>query len=322
MVPPPPRIVIIGPGRLSIPPDGWGAVESGIWDQKHALERLGWAVRIVNTRNARQIILEANEFQPDVVHLHWDGYLETLASIRARVKISTTHHSFQDQEDWRALESIPSTIASGAYIFCLSDRIRDVFLRHGAPPDRLVLHPNGADPERFRFAPICRYPDRTLYLGRVSPRKQQLRYQDIDGLYFAGPGRCPQFTDRTRYLGAWSRSYVGEHLTDYASLCLLSAAEAAPLVCPEALLAGLGLVLSERATANLDAKPWITIVPTGRLGDLDHVRTVLRENREISVRAREEIRAYGLARFSWSEIYRRYADVVRGLLAQAPPIDR
>ena len=40
------KIVIVGPGIMSIPPTGWGAVEILIWDQKLALEELGHEVVI------------------------------------------------------------------------------------------------------------------------------------------------------------------------------------------------------------------------------------------------------------------------------------
>jgi hypothetical protein len=42
------KISIIGPGIMQIPPVGWGAVESLIWDYKISLEKLGHKVQIIN----------------------------------------------------------------------------------------------------------------------------------------------------------------------------------------------------------------------------------------------------------------------------------
>ena len=41
------KISIIGPGLMPIPPKGWGAVESLIWDMANALKDLGQEVQII-----------------------------------------------------------------------------------------------------------------------------------------------------------------------------------------------------------------------------------------------------------------------------------
>jgi hypothetical protein len=43
------KIAIIGPGIISIPPKGWGAVESLIWDYYIELKNKGHEVKIINT---------------------------------------------------------------------------------------------------------------------------------------------------------------------------------------------------------------------------------------------------------------------------------
>ena len=49
------RISIVGPA-LPIPPVGWGAVESLIWDMKLALNNMNHEVQIINIENPYQII--------------------------------------------------------------------------------------------------------------------------------------------------------------------------------------------------------------------------------------------------------------------------
>ncbi|MDD9874981.1 MAG: hypothetical protein OXU22_05520, partial [Gammaproteobacteria bacterium] len=59
---------LIGQGcaPVSIPPKGYGSVESIIWDYKVYLEKLGHKVFIINTAERREIIAVANRCRPDV----------------------------------------------------------------------------------------------------------------------------------------------------------------------------------------------------------------------------------------------------------------
>ena len=63
------RFCIVGPAT-PIPPVGWGAVESLIWDYKLTLEKLGHEVIIINIADPRAIIKIINESRPDFVHIH------------------------------------------------------------------------------------------------------------------------------------------------------------------------------------------------------------------------------------------------------------
>ena len=54
------KISIIGPGLMSIPPKGWGAVETLIWDMRNALIELGHEVDIINLRDPIEIIKQMN----------------------------------------------------------------------------------------------------------------------------------------------------------------------------------------------------------------------------------------------------------------------
>jgi hypothetical protein len=79
------KITLIGPGIMPIPPTGWGAVEILIWDTKTALEAIGHEVQIINTKDARQIINEVNDFRPDFVHIHYDEFIEIYPYIQYKV---------------------------------------------------------------------------------------------------------------------------------------------------------------------------------------------------------------------------------------------
>ena len=84
---------------------------------------------------------------------------------------------------------------------------------------------------------------------------------------------------------------------------MLSDGEAHPLVCMEAMVSGLGLVLSEYATANLDlSKPFIDVIPENRINDFGYVESVIIENRKKSLSMRAEIRKYALDNFKWEHV--------------------
>ena len=137
------------------------------------------------------------------------------------------------------------------------------------------------------------------------------KYQTIPSLDFVGNYHdSPFFREHPNYLGEWDKPTLYENLTDYGNLVLLSEGEADPLVVKEALIAGLGVVVSECACANLDlTKDFITVIPNERLRDLNYVYKAIEKNRQVSVEKREEIREYALANFSWRNIVERYVSM-------------
>ena len=103
-----------------------------------------------------------------------------------------------------------------------------------------------------------------------------------------------------------SKDTLYTHLTEYGNLVLLSDGEAHPLVCLEAFAAGLGVVISEWSTANLDLdKKFITVIPEDKMLDQSYIEQKLIENREYSVNNRDEIREYG-EQFDWVKVLRKY----------------
>ena len=91
-------------------------------------------------------------------------------------------------------------------------------------------------------------------------------------------------------------------MTEYGNLVLLSDGEAHPLVCMEAMAAGLGVVVTEWGKANLDdSKEFITIIPESKVTDIAYVEEKIIENREYSVKHRDEIVKYAET-FDWVNI--------------------
>ena len=298
------RVVLIGPGIMPIPPRGWGAVESLIWDISETLKSFGVDVHIVNTPNPTEIVQQVNALNPDVVHLQYDELYHIMNQITCRNKIATSHYGYLEHPNFKdgSYNRIFREFVNGKFVICaLSDGICQRYIDGGCNPGRIYVAPNGANDRVFRYSETCKYPDRSIYLAKIEERKKQYKYQWIDSLYFAGNIICPKFaSSNCRYLGEWTKSTLYDSLTDYASLVLLSDGEAHPLVTCEALICGLGVVVSKVASANLDlSKPWITVIPDDKLDDLDYVSQKIKENRDVSVSSRAEIRKYGLENFSW-----------------------
>lgn len=297
---------------MPIPPTGWGAVEILIWDYKETLERLGHEVHIVNTRDMNEIVRQCNAYGPDFVHVQYDEFWQVCDYLNCPNVAITSHFGYLDQPN--RYDGYYNFIMNGfvsmkkGKIFALSPSIAEQYRLRGFDESRLFVVPNGVRDDLFRFDPNCELPDQSIYLAKVEPRKRQFMFQDIQGLNFAGNVIDQRFnTSSTKYLGEWSKRELYQNLTKYANLVLLSDGEAHPLVCLEAMSAGLGLVISEWATANLDLSlPFIDVIPESKLNDLQYVQDVIAENREKSKSMRDEIRNYAIENFSWETIVKNY----------------
>ena len=305
------KISIVGPGIMPIPPTGWGAVEILIWDQKLALEELGHEVQIVNVASGLEILKEINSFRPDFVHVQYDDFVELCPYIQYPNAI-TSHFGYLEQPrkwDYYGPRVAQKFANIKPNIFCLSPGIKDVYEKvMEIPSNKLFVTPNGVNVDKFNFNKlelgfdICK----SLYLAKIDYRKRQHMFQSIDSLYYAGNNADPRFDVNKNYLGEWSKETLYNDLTKYGNLVLLSDGEAHPLVCLEAFAAGLGVVISQWAAANLDvSKDFITVIPEDKITDLEFVDGEIVRNRYYSVNNRPEIREYAES-FAWKKVVEEY----------------
>lgn len=300
---------------MPIPPKGWGAVEILIWDYYQELTKLGHKVQIVNTPDFRQIVEEVNSFRPDFVHLQYDDFYPVLDWIECPNKAATSHFGYLEVPHHLlgGYQRIFRGFVNGNFkIFCLSEGIKNVYLNGGADPSRLYVTPNGARSDLFEYLDHPEFPDKSIYLAKITDRKKQYIYQNLDFVHFAGNLDDYRFNqNRSNYLGEWTKEKLYSDLSKYSNLVLLSDGEAHPLVCCEALIAGLGLVVSEYASGNLDrTQPFIEVIPNDRLTDLHYVAESIRKNQEISNKMRADIRKYGLDNFDWTRRIEKYVELI------------
>lgn len=293
---------------MPIPPTGWGAVEILVWDTKNALEELGHEVQIINTKDYRQIINGINAFVPDFVHVHYDEFIPIMPYIQYPAAITSHFGYLERREMFNGYINVAKEFQRlKPVVFCLSEGIKKVYnVMFDVPKENTYVTPNGVNLDRFRRSMDPEYPDRSLYLAKIDYRKRQHLFQSIDSLWYAGNLADNRFDTDKNYLGEWSKDTLYEQLTDYGNLVLLSDGEAHPLVCMEALAAGLGVVVCEWGKANLDLdKEFITVIPEDKINDIDFVEDAIIKNREYSINNREEIIQYS-KKFEWKEVLRNH----------------
>ena len=318
------KISIIGPGLMPIPPKGWGAVESLIWDMANALKDLGQEVQIINTTDGNKVLASINEFNPDFVHINYDDFIVLYPHIK-QPKAMTSHFGYLERPDMmngyvnifnKFQEMKPN-------VFCLSEGIKNIYkVFSNFPEEKLFVTPNGVNVDAFNFKEEPAHPHRSMYLAKVDYRKRQHLFQNIDSLWFAGNIVDERYDTKNNYLGEWSKEQLYKELTDYGNLVLLSDGEAHSLVIMEAFAAGLGVVISEYARANLDLdKKFITLIPEKKIKDIDYVEGQIIRNREYSIKHRDEIREYG-KQFAWKKMLKEhYLPSIEKLIAEKPKVE-
>lgn len=315
------KIVLIGPGCMPIPSPGWGAVERIVWDYYQVLssrERGGHEVHIINTPHHGDIISQCNALEPDVAHIMYDDHIHVVSGLRAPKILYTSHFAYLTSPQLETAHSgyfhgifqgvIRQRYNTRLWINTISEDIAALYARYGFPRERIRVMRNGARDDLFRFTKEPIHGDRSIYLGKVEMRKGQWKYQSIPGIDFVGNYHDSPFNRvSSAYKGEWSKERLYQEMTEYGNLVLLSSGEADPLVVKEALVAGLGVVVSECASANLDiTKPWITVIPNDKLDDLEYVVARIAENKDAALSSREDIRKYGLSKFGWTGILAEY----------------
>jgi hypothetical protein len=87
------KFILVGPGCAPIPPNGWGAVESIIWDYYLELTAQGHEVVIVNQYMDDDIIRECNRHD-GIVHIMYDDHITIVPKLRSKKILYTSHYAY------------------------------------------------------------------------------------------------------------------------------------------------------------------------------------------------------------------------------------
>jgi glycosyltransferase involved in cell wall biosynthesis len=310
------KIALIGPGIMPIPPSGWGAVEILIWDYYNELTRVGHDVTIVNTPNQEEIINIINNDKYDFVHLHYDVFYPILEHLKCPKIAITSHYPYINDLDKHRIDGYTRIFhflinQKQYYHFVLAQTDMDVFLACGADPNFIRKMKNGINSQLFEFQETP-HLNKTVYLGKITCRKNQAKYQVLPNVDFIGNCSDPQFNkDNPHYLGEWTREQIHKELTHYTNLLLISDGEADPLVVKEALIAGLGVVVNKSSSENLDGSiSFITILEDEKINDLEYVQCKIEENKQICLPIRSQIRQYGIEQFDIQQEVKKYLEII------------
>jgi hypothetical protein len=175
------RIAIVGPGISPIPPNGWGGVESLIWDQNKAYINMGHEVKIINTQDRYSILNEINSFGPDFVHIHYDTYIDIYNYIEYP-KAITSHYPYLDQtEKMRQDGYIESLFYQFGAVqpnsFCLSESIiKNLNEGVGIPKNKLFLTPNGIENNILGNLESLSFPIKAFMLLKLIKEKDSMLF--------------------------------------------------------------------------------------------------------------------------------------------------
>ena len=99
------KICIIGPGHKPIPPTGWGAVESVIWDYYINLKS-SHDVTIINNKNINEVINQANSVDFNMIHIMYDDHVILTPYLKCSKIFYTSHYAyithpnFEETQKW------------------------------------------------------------------------------------------------------------------------------------------------------------------------------------------------------------------------------
>jgi hypothetical protein len=312
-------IVLVGPPGGNIPPRGWGACESIVWDYYCNLKSRGYKVEFISEKSKDAIINFCNSRECDLVHIMYDNFLEIANKLNCKNIYGTSHYAYITHPNFEKKEISYFNnvfrkcinVQDKLNLIVLSKEIKDIYIKYGYNNSKIKVLQNGAREDKFKFTKHPKNINKSIYVGKIENRKSQYKYQNISNIDFAGNYYNSKFDIKNKnYLGEWTKDVLYNNLTEYSNLVLLSDGEADPLVVKEALICGLGVVVSKCASANLDLnKNFIDVIEDNELDNISYVKGVIEKNREICKIERLNIREYGLSNFSWRRIIDEYCNI-------------
>ena len=153
------KVALLGPGIISIPPPGWGAVEILIWDYYNALKYQGIQVNIINKirKNSyeqsnlnsvycRELIDEINNGKYDFVHIHYDCLFHIIPFLSCKTIGFTSHYPYINDKNYHSQDGFTNIfdfmVSNKTSInFVLAKKDYQYLLEEGAIENKLYLDP-------------------------------------------------------------------------------------------------------------------------------------------------------------------------------------
>jgi hypothetical protein len=339
--PPPPskklKILLVGHGNMSIPPNGWGAVESLIYEYYCQLKVLGHDVSILNTRDFDNIVEDIRMNAYDYVHLHNDILINIVDRFPKTTNVVLTSHYpyIHDPSKWNDLESgynygkfVMTPLlrqAQRVHVCAVSQKDRDAFVSYGVPTSSVSICLNGFNAARFNVVPDVSADNAvTICLSQIIKRKRHNLLYGIPGIAYVGKLNDASLTPPagSQYLGEWTDAEKHAKLTNYANAILVSDGEnGTPLSIKESLAVGLGCVISEAVASEIPADWfWVNVIPESRIHDAEFIRMSCETNRMITSAVRATIREKAVALWDWSLLVPLYLAKITNAFGLDAPV--
>lgn len=267
------KLLIVAPGNMPIPNNGWGAVEIIISETLSLYTAAGFDVWVLNSRN-RKKWREAKFINFPIILSHSDIDNPRIRSSWPNAKIVGVSHyglgAYPEKWDKR-FKKILIGMKSCDFVICLSKAVANTFSMY-IPQEKILISPNGS-----AFKSTCDQPGeikKIICLGKVEKRKKQFELWEIlekssIGITFAGPivderirseiAKNPLLAHT--FTGPISRENLSAELGKYTALILISDGEADALVPYEAQLAGLPVLVTQRSLGSQNPElDWIRVI--------------------------------------------------------------
>jgi glycosyltransferase involved in cell wall biosynthesis len=305
------HIALVAHGNEEIPSKGWGAVEHVIWQYACELRTRGIEVSIVNEKKwkaIRKLYTIQRQSPIDIIHCHAEKPIRFLSQFwKTGLVVSTTHNPMNQtgltSSELKALKRCQSA----PYHLTLREDISQL-IQSRNPNAVCSVQPNGIVCNDFQTTSTGN--GKAIYVGRIQERKRQNPVAEVlfkNGIAcdFYGPDyKEIEMSEvlRSMYRGEIHRAELMSKLCEYSCLILASESEGQPLVVVEALAAGIPVVVSNAAAANLDlSRPFIHRIKS----DDDIVESV-----KLAISQRDlmtdKIREYAEENFDFSALADRY----------------
>lgn len=309
------KIALVSSGYNPAPPLS-NSILTLLQEYKKYSELDGHQVDIFNHPDVHQVIAEINNHEYDFVHLHHGSFVLDFNQTLQQKFCFTSHagHLLKFDQWSETFKQEFKSYLDAPGIIALSPVSKQLFLDAGYA-GYISVQANGIDTQKIN----CQEQGngKAICLGWIQPRKQQrLLAEMVDGqlaIDFVGSLDDPDFKEgkTTKHLGVWSLSEVYQRLTEYSCLVLISKGEVAPLVVLEAMAAGLSIVVSESASANLHLQDFIKVLPDDILTNATpenqqivcgSIEQLIQSNQSL----RREIVTYAQDNFDFSQIIKSY----------------
>jgi glycosyltransferase involved in cell wall biosynthesis len=327
------RILLVGHGNMPIPPVGWGAVESLIWDYSVYLKKLGHSVNILNLPidQVDSILDHIHNKKYDVIHIHNDILVNILHLIPKTLPVLLSSHYpyIHDPSQWAdpitgydygcyvMTPLLKAVQQKRVHIVAVSQKDRDAFVSYSVPRESVSVCVNGMDTSKFILGPLTTSGS-MICMAQIIRRKRQHLFKDLDFIKCAGKINDKSvLPSQEQFVGEWSDDKYHK-LTEYSGGILLSDGEnGTPLGIKESLAAGLGLVVSEAVASEIPKEwSWVTVIPESKIGDQAYLREACQKIMKIAEPLKARIRAEAEALWDWSVLVPTYVEVLRRVIGE------